>query len=257
MEKQNLFKTRELRLDTRLNGFYCYVTYPSDRLKIKEIPTGFIVGAAVGIKKNNLRTRSKYEAIERYCLYTKNTLKIKFESADITKKGYFPLKNCILYSQNQETKTNFPFLKRKSNKKIAWVKTKGLNGSDIFLPHHYIFPKKERNELKRVDTWSTNGGASHPSTNQAIINGVLELVERDTLMCSWISKSGISKIDKNTIDSKKLIKLIGLLKKEKLECFCSRQRTNLVLQQLLPHWIGKAKNSCHLVLRAKRTYILP
>ena len=219
MEKQNLFKTKQFKLDKRLAGFYCYVTNFKNKTKISDIPIGYTIGAAVGTRKNNLRARSRYEAIERYCLYTKEISGIQFECVSNTKKQYFPIKKCILYSPNQESKPDFPFLKRKSKEKIPWVKAKELNKTNIFLPYHYVFPQKRKNEINRVDTWSTSGGASHLSTVQAIINGVLELVERDTVMCSWISKSGISRIDINTINSKRLNKLIGLLKELEIIVF--------------------------------------
>lgn len=245
MEKYNNFTTEEFKLDKRLAGFYCYITSFKDKEKIENIPIEHIIGVAVGADKDDLRARSRFEAVERYCLYTKNTTGMRFMYARNTNKPYFPVEKCIFYSKNQESLSNFPFLKRRSKQKTYWVNTHSLNNnSNIFLPYHYVFPRREIDRCELFDGWSTNGGASHFSVNRAIVNGVLELVERDAIMCSWISMSGVSKIDMATLNSKRLYKLIKLLNKLGFDVSLFSAKNELGISTIIA--ILDKKNECFL-----------
>ncbi len=213
MKNNQIFRVEDFQLDTKLDNFYAVICSLNKKIS-SDISPANLVGAAFGLERKNLRTRAIFESVERYCLYSKNSEKyIAYKPLCTTESGVLQIKHCNLYSLNQQKSKDFPFLKRKSTSRILWSKVVKINdGLEYFIPYHYVFPRKNLSKNKLLGAWSSSGAAAHVSMEKAIINGVLEVVERDSLMCSWISKTGVQSIDIKTIFLKSTKKIINELK---------------------------------------------
>lgn len=227
MEKIKNVKTIKYNLDPRLKGFHFWISKIQDDGVTANIPIQHIVGAAIGIKDEGLKFKSQVEALERYCLYTKNP---KLDGV-LHKMSRFPLEKCILYSAAQEKEKDFPFLRRSLGAKTPWIGAKILGrGKAMCVPYNYVYPRKNLSRELLLDGWSTSGGAAHTSLLKASINGTLELVERDSIMCSWISRSGISRIDIDSVYKNTTRQLIETLSRLGLEVslFASKNELGIV-----------------------------
>ncbi len=85
-----------------------------------------------------------------------------------------------------------------SDKIIEWKKGyKQCDNSPCWVPIDLIYYPLDRNRLGRPPVFRTNssGMAAHTDKNQAILSGLLELIERDALMVTWYAKREVNQIE--------------------------------------------------------------
>lgn len=83
------------------------------------------------------------------------------------------------------------------DKKTQWVKGYNLlSGEEVLLPIETVFYPLYKNKLRRRYCYKSNssGVAAHIDKDVAILNAILELVERDALMVLWYAKRQVEEI---------------------------------------------------------------
>lgn len=232
LSKNFKFIVEKNELDKRLSGFCSYVAQVVEiktrKQKIQINPK--YVGASFGIKNTGLILRAKYEALERLALQKKDFAndEILFEYPLNSQKDCVNLEEVILY-ENSKNK-NFPFLNIHIKQKTPWVQVLDLNKKVHYVPYHYVAPRGKFKKSDLLDTWNTNGGAAHISIERAILNGVLELNERDSTMCSWKLKSFYCKVNISSITSKEFSLILKKFNKNNidLEVYAIKNELNIL-----------------------------
>jgi thiazole/oxazole-forming peptide maturase SagD family component len=140
------------------------------------IPAGIITGGAGGLSPSEVRLRAFAELVERLSAIVSG--QEEAEWSWVPKLPQHP------WVKQHEGRISWP----KAGERCTWVR--GINletGKDAAVPALLSFlqwrPPKEERIFARP---SATGLAAHISDNSAIRNGVLELLERDAAIISWL-----------------------------------------------------------------------
>lgn len=85
------------------------------------------------------------------------------------------------------------------NSEIEWVKGTDTEGQTVFVPIDLVFYPIENIDRKLVVDTCSSGFAAYTNLEEAVNRGVLELVERDSLMRSWYEKKSPCKLDESIL----------------------------------------------------------
>ena len=145
------------------------------------------------------------EAIERYCMSYIPKAELYKECWDKLDKEH-KVKNFHLYSEKQYSDyTNFL---NPMKDKILWTKMYNLNEDKyIYWPASLVYLPFEID--KPVAELTSTGMAAGTSIEMSIQSGLLELIERDSLMINFKQRLNPPEIDLNTIENKEVKQLIG------------------------------------------------
>jgi thiazole/oxazole-forming peptide maturase SagD family component len=103
---------------------------------------------------------------------------------------------------------------------IGWAKGRNLHtGKEAYIPEQLLYRTIQRERVKDegiVHEMTSNGSAGWFTEEGAIIRGLYELVERDTVMKAWLTKKSFDKFDVSTIQGS-LGERIRSIKHSKLE----------------------------------------
>ncbi len=161
------------------------------------------------------------EAMERFCLYN-------FSFKNLKRKSYSD-KDCI----------DISFLMRGRvlvDKKLWW--TAGFNltaNKKVFIPAqitYLSFPRKKDEIMLRFPCISTGAAGSFNKT-QALINGIYEVVERDSFMNVYLGKIPVKKIDLRVIKSKILENILKSVHKCNMELHVFNTTNDLSIPSFL------------------------
>lgn len=156
------------------------------------------------------------EAIERYCMsfIPKNELIFKKKS-ELQRSKIF--RYLGLYSQPQYKK-NKNFLNPYKDK-IHWTKITSINNKKIwkYWPASLVYLPFEISKTVAENT--STGTAAGQSINDCILNGLLELIERDALMINFLQKLNPPEIDINSISGENKDFILKLKKKFNIKIY--------------------------------------
>jgi bacteriocin biosynthesis cyclodehydratase domain-containing protein len=153
------------------------------------------------------KTGALCEAIERYSLMYHDKIYTVSESLQKMDKAIHP-NACMLYSENQFKKraainaesTKFYSLiplAFDTEKKVDWTPVYSLTEQDFkYLPSQYCFaqyPAEDENNLYSYP--DSNGCAAGNTIEEAILQGFLELVERDAAAIWWYNRIRRPEVD--------------------------------------------------------------
>jgi|GEM_PF-6070167 len=208
MIKKIFFQPRE----SKRNFIYDFVATLKDDFKKQKF---LIKGSGVSINKNIAQKRACYEVIERYfTVNTEKDLQLFSLAIDdiINKKEHYLDPNDIIKEgsvMNPKDKVN----KIAYSQKIDWVKGAYLaNKRLVWIPAFMVIPNYRDfngNRFFRVMSCGVSIGNTRP---KAIINGIMELIERDAALLSWFGDKKPLLIDTSDTKNKNIKKIINNIK---------------------------------------------
>lgn len=139
--------------------------------------------------------KAKAEAIERYTMSLVSQ-ESKFKSNPL---GYEEIASQIDSMRFANT-VSLDDIKRD----IAWVEVQDVITKSTFdLPEQLVNFKVNNKDFNyQVTPVSSNGFSAHTDVQQAYLNGMLECIERDTVLRAWLTWNGLNKISESLIPSK-------------------------------------------------------
>jgi ribosomal protein S12 methylthiotransferase accessory factor len=97
------------------------------------------------------------------------------------------LANCILFTPTQHSDEAFPFRPYDPGKRRAWVEGRDcLSGDPVWAPAQMIYLGQGWAPEDVLGQTVSTGLACHVGDDQAILAGMLELVERDGFASAWL-----------------------------------------------------------------------
>lgn len=154
------------------------------------------------------------EAFERMSLYNNKNIKSYYSSYNELKSDGFNIihpQDLIFFSDAQYKDPNFLLKKYDCNDKIHWCEVRRLNSEEL-----YLAPTRKItfNYLEdKLDYAITTGLACGSFEEQAILNGIYEVIERDNFMLMWNLKLGCKEIILDKIKNKELKESINKVKR--------------------------------------------
>ena len=164
-------------------------------------PKGYILGAATGFSKENVKIRAFAELVERLSAF----------SAGVENKENIVTKKNVSESWYKDNMFWAP-----PNIEVSWVNGINLsNGYDNLVPALLSYlnwrPIEEKQQIFLKP--SATGLAAHTNKEASIINALLEVVERDIAMISWrLPRWKVRKLNQNILKNEyhKLINELSL-----------------------------------------------
>jgi ribosomal protein S12 methylthiotransferase accessory factor len=181
-----------------------------------------------------------FEAIERFCLecYKKKSV---LEARQMDSKEFIDLS---AFSKDPDIKT----------KKVGWIEGRDLlSGKKKFLPMqlvHYIY-KRKKNEPRLDYPLISTGAAAGKTNKQAILNGIYEVVERDSLMCAYLPKITPPRVDLKDINNPVIDYILEACAKYNIEIHVVDATTNLKIPAFIAVMIDKTGVGPAVALGAK------
>jgi len=152
------------------------------------------------------------EAIERYSASIIDPEKIVWKRPDELEGDVLHLRDLGLYSDEQYDREDFPYVRFDSTIPHPWVLGSWLNnGNPVWLPALFVFLSIELHREQLIAQGTSNGLAASSSKDDAALRAILELVERDAFMSTWLTASPTQRIQvDDTLDPLLRIVLDGI-----------------------------------------------
>jgi ribosomal protein S12 methylthiotransferase accessory factor len=164
-----------------------------------------------GATEEQARTGALLEALERYSgVFQGDEPRTQSTYRALGKRAIHP-NSCMLYSDRQYARrdvwnklgSNFSVVPRLFNEtaSIDWTPVWSFRERDFrYLPTSYLYYGYPSNP-ETADCWSdSNGSAAGNTLEEAILNGFLEVVERDAVAMWWYNRLSMPEMDLNSFD---------------------------------------------------------
>ncbi len=195
----------ELKRDPGAPDFFFYRSVLSNIAESEQEPV-FPVAGGTSMSRDHAMLKAAGEAIERYGALERhadphwlwsNHKDIKNETLDISEYA--------LYDKSQYKYPDFFFKPFTSQSNHRWSScTNAINGNTVWIPSSFIYlPYRFRIEDGEVPIRQpiSTGLAAHESYEQAALNGLCEVVERDSIMITWQAALSRPLVDLSTLPS--------------------------------------------------------
>ncbi len=199
------FKPIAFPKEPRLNAFICGVHSDYD-----ENAGGFSLDREIAYHK------AVNEAVERFVLlnakHISGNLRSYKQLMKLNKSAVNPEK-FVLFGEAAYAKKIYNLFNEETP--VLWIEGKSLlNGRNTYAPAQMVYPFYEiRNGETLVDYCSSAGAACNKRIDDAVRSGLLESIERHTMMCMWLSKSQPIRINISDFSDKEMNIYSSLLKK--------------------------------------------
>ncbi len=160
--------------------------------------------------------KSIWEAMERFCNYGFKKKSITYKIPG-NKQEFIDL---TYFSKDPQIKT----------KKLGWVKgVEVFTNQSKFIPAQLVYLNypKLKNEPHLDFPHNTNGSAGGATHEMALLNGIYELIERDSLMGVYLNKISPPVINLLSIKDKRVKHIQNLFRKFNLDLYILDATTNL------------------------------
>lgn len=140
------------------------------------------------------------EAVERYCAAHIDLSRMHRTTLGSAPTDSIPLHDFVLYSSNQYAVPGFPFLPLSSDLQVDWIRARELPGTAaVWVPASLIYMHSDN--VMPGDALchaNSNGLAAGPTVAAATRSALLELIERDAFVITWLNRLSAPEIDLNS-----------------------------------------------------------
>jgi ribosomal protein S12 methylthiotransferase accessory factor len=147
-----------------------------------------------GLSYNEEEIHTLMEAVERYSNRVVDESRLIWSTYnDIKLNAINPL-DLVLYSDEQYSRNDIGCSRFSINSAIPWIEGYDLySGKPVMIPADFVYYPSIREKPLVLDT--SNGASAHTDTVQAILNGLFEVIERDSFLTMWLNRFSMPIID--------------------------------------------------------------
>jgi len=153
-------------------------------------------GAGGDYERDKAVLKALAETLERYCSTIYREEQFIWAAAEELEDA-FDLDTIPVCSDEEVAHPLCPIRKPNKQEKIRWVRGVSLtHGKPVWVPAVMVYlyiPYK--NDAERFWLPISTGCAIHTSYEQALINGILEVIERDAISLTWLHKLPLMRIE--------------------------------------------------------------
>lgn len=161
------------------------------------------ITSGAGLTDEQARWACLGESVERYCAALIPPAAVVLATAnELPGRVVLPTQLALFqWSQHTFRGTRFPFRQWSTADRIGWVSGRSLaDGRAAWLPAFSVFQPYPLcpNEKLLAPTIST-GLACHSSWHEAVLGGLLEVLERDALALAWLGRVPLPQVDPRSL----------------------------------------------------------
>ncbi len=193
---------KEFRRESGVPDFFCYYG-KAGNTKAFGPYKNFANSGGASAHRGIAVAKAIGEAVERYCsaIYDKDAL--PFISFEQSTQRCVPPGEFALYSPEQYSRHDFPFVPFERSTLVRWTPTIDLaSGETWYVPAAMVympfFHNLEQGEYPVTQSIST-GLACHCSQEEASISAICEVIERDAFLITWQAQMARPQIDLDTL----------------------------------------------------------
>lgn len=135
------------------------------------------------------------EAIERYSASMVDPEKIIWKRPDELDGDVMDPRDLGLYSEEQYDRADFPYVRFEPSITHPWILGSWLkNRKPVWLPALFVLLSIELHREQLIAQGTSNGLAASSDKDDAALRAILELVERDAFMSTWLTSSPAQRI---------------------------------------------------------------
>jgi ribosomal protein S12 methylthiotransferase accessory factor len=159
-----------------------------------------------GTRLSDAINRAMGELLERYAFFAYDgTSQISLSYRELIERGYrtAPFENLLPFSPEQYLAKSFPYVEFTESTPIVWVEgTNLLDGLPSFIPGQLVSLSyfHSNQGLPNCFYPTSSGCAVATSVQEALLKGLLELIERDAVMLRWYARLPPPKLNLDPID---------------------------------------------------------
>jgi ribosomal protein S12 methylthiotransferase accessory factor len=156
-----------------------------------------MAGVGKGVTRDEAKVRALAEAVERYCASQPNWDRtIRASLADLGPQALDP-GDCVLYADRQYEQPGFRYARHSPDTTMTWTHATALPGHEVvFVPAILVYLTETWEQPdEHICSPTSNGLATGVTLDHAILNGLLEVIERDAFVVSWLSRRPCRRID--------------------------------------------------------------
>jgi ribosomal protein S12 methylthiotransferase accessory factor len=129
------------------------------------------------------------EAVERYSASLPDPSRFVWARPSELEGEHLDPRLFPLYRADQYARPGFPYVAFDPNVRHPWVRGRWLSGGegDVWIPALFAFLALTLDPENLICQGSSNGLAASTEWNDAALRAVLELVERDAMMTTWLT----------------------------------------------------------------------
>lgn len=175
--------------EPRFFQFYCSQSNPDSIDEEEQLGS-----AALSSNEDFAKVKSLGEYIERYCLENPPKKLKKASYLEISEKAVDPVKFVNFRDEDMVFRRK-EYIEKLRTHRLSWVTGEDLaTNKKVFIPAQLVFLKSGIGEPLIRPRIST-GAAAHEDYNKAVLNGILECIERDSYMLRYLSKDSVPRVE--------------------------------------------------------------
>lgn len=154
------------------------------------------IGAGSGTTARAARAAAIGEAVERYSACDSASAPIELGTAEELGARAVPPHRFALYSAAQHARPGFPYTPFGPRTTVAWVEAFALPDLEpALVPAQLVYLAWEPREgEQRIGHATSSGLACHATPEEALLSGLLELLERDAFMITWKARLSLPRL---------------------------------------------------------------
>lgn len=189
---------------------------------VKKTPIKSIHGTAISFDMDLAKLRALGEAVERFAMIPNKTSKnnILYSTYDLLPSNKVDLSDFSILNNNPTLLNRFKHLS------MGWMKVRRADGkasddsSESYIPAQLVFvPYKYFDKEPVIQEPISTGAAFHINKNEALISGIMEVLERDSFITSFYTHTGNYKLILDKVLDPNLRYMLRELKRNFLEPF--------------------------------------
>ena len=154
------------------------------------------IGWGKGLSVSGAVLSAVGEAIERYSASVVDQDRIVWKRPDELDGEYLDPRDCGLYAGAQYERSDFPYVRFDRDVTHPWVLGSWADsGQPVWVPALFAFLSVELRQEQLICQGTSNGLAASTDKDDAALRAMLELVERDAFMASWLTGCSARRIE--------------------------------------------------------------
>ena len=139
------------------------------------------------------------EALERYSASFVPESELVFATASELGPEAVAPERFALFREDQYAEKGFPFEPFTSDTPVRWVKGWSIpDGRDAYLPQGLIYMARPRGAEAVLGSPTSKGTALGLTRQEAVVRGLLEVIERDAVMLAWYGRLSLPRLEWST-----------------------------------------------------------